>query len=153
MVFFNKKREDSDDFLNAMPSAPSYGGNEETQDMPQERPNSQVFSPELSSIKREVSKPIPQFKAPMMNQSLIPKRASEPMHLMPSKPIFVKIDGYKEALEAIQNIKGLTSQAEETLDQLTKIRAEEDRELNKWHSDIEKIKERLLVIDRKLFEQ
>lgn len=68
------------------------------------------------------------------------------------RPIYVKIDKYKEALKTLAEIKARLVETEKVLNNLQKIKAEEDRELEDWRSDIEQIKEKLLSIDKELFE-
>jgi len=69
-----------------------------------------------------------------------------------SNPIFVKLKDYRSARDNLEKIKELTKQAENLLTDLNETREEEDKELDKWKSDIEKIKNNLLIIDKKLFE-
>ncbi len=69
-----------------------------------------------------------------------------------SKPIFVKLNNYKSAKSSLNKIKNLTKDAENLLLELNQTREEEDKELNKWKADIEKIKDNLLTIDKKMFE-
>jgi hypothetical protein len=73
-------------------------------------------------------------------------------HSNESKPIFIKLNKYNSAKNSLEKIKDLANEAEGLLSDLNHTREEEDRELDKWKSDIEKIKENLLSIDKKLFE-
>ena len=75
-----------------------------------------------------------------------------PIEHSDDKPIFVKIDAYKEAIKSIEKIKELCKESDIVLAELTKIRSEEDRELAKWHKDIDNIKNKLLIVDKKLFD-
>jgi len=69
-----------------------------------------------------------------------------------SKPIFVKLNNYKSAKDSLGKIKDLAKEAESLLSDLNQTREEEDKELDKWKADIEKIKNNLLSVDKKLFE-
>lgn len=164
MGLFKKKKDNHDDFLNSLPSAMEE--EQEKPSFPEEKKGMPSYGSELSSIKKEVSKPTPAMKMnnpaettliperPKMMEHKAPMMGSSPVgHHAPGKPVFVKIDNYKEALEAIESIRGLSNQAEEILEQLARIRDDEDRELSKWHSDIQRIKDRLLIVDKNLFEQ
>jgi uncharacterized coiled-coil protein SlyX len=55
-------------------------------------------------------------------------------------------------MEGIDKIKSLCKEADNLLDEIHKIRTEEDRELEKWHKDLNQVKEKLLTVDKKLFE-
>ncbi len=68
------------------------------------------------------------------------------------KPIFVKIEQYKEALDNIDSIKTKVREAEELLSRLDQLRLQEDKELQNWHDNIARIKDKLISVDKKLFE-
>lgn len=69
-----------------------------------------------------------------------------------AKPIFIKIDKYRDALNNLENIKELCRNADNLLGEINRLREEENAELEKWRSDIGKIKDKLLSVDKKLFE-
>ena len=71
---------------------------------------------------------------------------------MGNKPVFVEIDDYKDALEKIEQIKNKIRDAEQVLDEITKLKQEEDHQLEAWRRDISGVKDKLLDIDNKLFE-
>ena len=68
------------------------------------------------------------------------------------KPVFVKIEQYREALDNIEAIKTKVREAEELLSRLDQLRSQEDKELQNWHDNIGRIKDKLLSVDKKLFE-
>ena len=68
------------------------------------------------------------------------------------KPVFVKIDNYQDAMDNIDKVKDMIGDAEDLLENIHKLRADEDRELENWHRSLDKLKDRLLNVDRKLFE-
>ena len=68
------------------------------------------------------------------------------------KPVFVKIEQYREALDNIEAIKTKVHEAEELLSRLDQLRSQEDKELQNWHENISRIKDKLLSVDKKLFE-
>lgn len=68
------------------------------------------------------------------------------------KPLFVKIDKYKQAINDIEHIRNRLREAEHLLDEIDRLRIEEQRELENWRSEVNRIKEKLLDIDKKLFE-
>tara|TARA_Y100000310_G_C20530116_1_gene737990 strand:+ start:74 stop:640 length:567 start_codon:yes stop_codon:yes gene_type:complete len=123
----------------------------------------------LSDIKKSIDKQIsdkgepldiPKRKSPFLKigskikePSLpVPKHHKVEHHEGSSKPIFVKLSNYKSAKTSLNKIKELAKEAEGLLTDLNQTREEEDRELSKWKSDIEKIKDNLLSIDKKMFE-
>lgn len=68
------------------------------------------------------------------------------------KPLFVKIDDYEEAIYTLDKIKAKLRESDKILDELTKIRIEEERQLEEWKRDLAMVKEKLLTIDKQLFE-
>ncbi len=110
------------------------------------------YDNEFGTIKKEVGMPKPM---PMPKVSIPERRKPETVgspSMSGDKPIFVKIDNYRDAMENITTIKELCNEADSLLDSIHKIRNEEDRELEKWHRDLDKVKDRLLNVDKKLFE-
>lgn len=67
-------------------------------------------------------------------------------------PLFVKISKYKSVLSQMDIIRARLKEAETVLDKLMEIKATEDREIEKWMSDLAEIKEKLISIDNSLFE-
>ena len=76
----------------------------------------------------------------------------EPEHRQIEKPIFVKIEQYREALDSIDAIKTKVHEAEELLSRLDQLRSQEDKELQNWHDNVNRIKDKLISVDKKLFE-
>ena len=68
------------------------------------------------------------------------------------KPLFVKIERYRDVVETLKKLKTRLNDADAILSKLGQLRQEEDRELAAWQSDLERIRTQLLEIDKKLFE-
>lgn len=68
------------------------------------------------------------------------------------KPLFVKIEKYREVMSTLGEIKGKLKDAGDILMELNRIKEQEDKEIVDWHNDLENIKAKLLSIDRALFE-
>jgi len=68
------------------------------------------------------------------------------------KPLFVKVERYRDVVETLKKLKARLNDADTVLGKLGQLREEEDRELAAWQSDLEKIRSQLLDIDKKLFE-
>ena len=67
------------------------------------------------------------------------------------KSIFIKLDDYHIAKEHLVKVINLSDDAQKLLVDLDQTRDEEDKELESWKSDLAKIKDNLLKIDKKLF--
>jgi len=67
------------------------------------------------------------------------------------RPIFVKIDKFKDSIEHLSRIRESLRSASSILQKIKEIRQQEDHELHSWERDLESIKEKLENIDKKLF--
>ncbi len=133
MGLFTKKRSEELELpkfpdLPEEPSFPSY----EQEFAGQEESPDEFGIPERKSMERPMFEPVE-------------RRSIE-------KPVFVKIEQYREALDNIEAIKTKVHEAEELLSRLDQLRAQEDKELQNWHDNIGRIKDKLLSVDKKLFE-
>jgi len=69
------------------------------------------------------------------------------------EPIFVKIDKFRDALSNLEMIKKKLQESSDLLDRIKAIRSNEEEELEKWSSEIILIKEKVALIDKKLFSE
>ncbi|MDD5253926.1 MAG: hypothetical protein PHG05_02365 [Candidatus Nanoarchaeia archaeon] len=69
------------------------------------------------------------------------------------RPVFIKLDKYKNVIKSINEMKKKIEETQEIISKLDQAKKEEDEQLQKWHSDLEALKERLLSIDSTLFEE
>jgi len=104
---------------------------------------------EAAAIKQAVSpqtRPMPARPEPMSQPM------PEPMHAEPMQehPLFIQVDNYNELLDTISTIKAKLTDASHVLEELTKLKQEEDSELTAWHNDLNAIKEKLMMVDQKL---
>lgn len=171
MSLFKKKKKEDPNFEKTLPSLEpkTRGFSPNIPLLPEEKVGFPSYDKELSSIKQEVEKvnPIPKLDAKLSIPQRPPMMRPAPPQLRPlnprvnvppvvpssrTKPVFVKIENYQGALTHMNNLRELVRQGEEVLSELTQIRADEERQLNKWYQDIERVKEKLLSIDKKLFE-
>src|SRR3989344_1291310 len=67
--------------------------------------------------------------------------------------LFVKIDKYQEAIRTLNLIKESLMSTEHILNKLHQIKSQEDNEIQQWHEQIKRIKQKIVFIDKNLFEQ
>ncbi len=79
-----------------------------------------------------------------------PAESYAPVH--EDKPLFIRIEKYKEVMETLNGLKDKLGEAGEILKELSRIKAEEEQELTSWQQDLESAKEKLLSIERSLNE-
>src|SRR3989344_4737773 len=83
------------------------------------------------------AQPMPPFIAPDMKEAMAGER-----------PLFIKIDEYRDALGNIESLKKAVRDTEDLLEKVESIRLAEQEELKKCHENLEAIKEQLLFIDK-----
>lgn len=77
---------------------------------------------------------------------------SEMAGMRGKKQVFVKMEHYKEAIDTIDKIRDRIKNAESVLNDLRNMKEKEDEHLEKWHKDVEAIKERLERMDQVLYD-
>ncbi len=111
----------------------------------------------------ELPKTVPKFQeqAPVnVGEAQVIKGAvsPQPRPVLPEtvggteKPLFVRIEKYRDVVETLKKLKARLSDADSILEKLNHLKMEEEKELAAWHGDLEKIRGQLLDIDKKLFE-
>ena len=109
----------------------------------------------------EPNKPLDLGQAQQIKSAVSPPPRMAPMSLSPhlpdslgasEKPLFVKIEKYRDVIDTLKKLKGRLSEADNILEKMNHLKQEEERELAAWHRDLEKIRNQLLDIDKKLFE-
>ncbi len=71
---------------------------------------------------------------------------------MAQKPVYVKLDEYKNILALVDTLKAQVQAAKETLDDIRKLKQEEDVELEIWQTVIQEIENRMNFIDSTITE-
>jgi len=68
------------------------------------------------------------------------------------RPVFVKLEQYREVVANLDVLKQKIKETEYFIDRIEELRAQEQVELENCQSNLNKLKEKLLAIDKKLFE-
>lgn len=68
------------------------------------------------------------------------------------KPIFVKIDAYKDMTDEIGLIKTNLKEAEDLVKRVAEFKEDEDKEFNKWQDQLNDIQKKLIFADKILFQ-
>jgi len=71
---------------------------------------------------------------------------------IPGKQIFVKLNEYKDILDLVEALKEKLDQAKGTLEKLRSLRTEEETEIEMWQNSISEIDQKVVYIDKTLFE-
>jgi hypothetical protein len=160
-LFKSKKDEKRVDFSQEIPDFKPISNRNENKLPALPKEEKELFpsyKSEFGSIKKEISKPMfsaPKLEVPKMRKKVeqVPEMPIETERpVMGDKPIYVKMEQYKEAMSQVDKIKALCNEADKSLSEISNLRSEEDKELHKWQEEIDKIKDKILLVDKKLFE-
>lgn len=168
MGFFSPKKKEVGSFGAASLPRPDFPDLDDSK-----MPQFPVYEPSFGDIKNEVSGTVSSFpepqslNIPVRRPELRPKVAPVPVTppveeesfggarseaVSSGKPLFVKIEKYKDALSAMDVLKKKLADVEHVLAEIDKVREDEDKVLDQWKSDVSKIKEKLIDLDSDLFE-
>ena len=91
----------------------------------------------------------PRFERPLAQDFM-----QEPHHgrVVKDNTLFVKIEMYKESMRTLNLVKESLMNTEHILERLHKIKDREDTEIREWHDEIKRIKQKIMFIDKNLFE-
>ena len=78
--------------------------------------------------------------------------AGERRQVNEEKPVFVRLEQYREVIANMDVLKQKIKETEYFIDRIEELRAQEQVELENCHNNLNKLKEKLLSIDKKLFE-
>lgn len=140
MGLFSPKKKDEPKVLSHLPEFPRLS----------EEPKFPTYEPQFKQLPEERDVDIP-VRKPVFSPRQIDMESSRSSSIE-EKPLFVKIDRYKEALSSINDIKNKLKEIESILSKLEEIKSEEDKELATWRDNIDTIKEKLISVDKRLFE-
>jgi hypothetical protein len=67
-------------------------------------------------------------------------------------PIYVKIEEYEDLLNTFTLIKRNVHQSKELLGKIAELKAQEDIELENWHTELSEVDAKIQFIDSHLFD-
>ncbi len=126
----------------------------------------EVFADEfVKKEKQMVQKPLPKKQPPITKPPKAPKplpskriirpyemRESYPVRVTEEKrPLFVRIDKVEEGIKSLQEINKLISEIREMLQDLKRIKDEEEKELLSWEEQIQNAKIEVENIEKNIF--
>ncbi|HLD12736.1 MAG TPA: hypothetical protein VJB87_04035 [Candidatus Nanoarchaeia archaeon] len=167
MGLFSKKKEPVKPELPKFPEFPQLNTqptyqpefSQEIKELPHEEPHPlEVNIPVMNHVEEDLGIPIRkpfQSKvdvAPPMTTRAQPAQVNQSNEYAFEKPLFIKVDDYREAIGNIEALKRTLQDTEALMEKLDSIRLAEEEELKKAHDNIEAIKEQLLFVDKRLFE-
>ena len=148
MGLFKKKEADNElPPLPELPELPSFP------ELPKEKestmPSFPAFMPSMPQRSSDMGTiKMPSIRPVTMDISEKPER---PEISKLKEPIFVKIDKYREAVMNLEMIKKKLQETSNLLEKIKETMAKEEEELDIWVQEINSIKEKIEIIDKKLF--
>lgn len=71
---------------------------------------------------------------------------------MNKAPVYVKVDEYRDVLDALNVIRSKLNKAKTTLNKLHELKNKEDNELQYWENALTDVDKKVDYIDKSLFE-
>ena len=107
----------------------------------------------IKAIKEAVERPRP------LPMEIMEKRAvksteeeiEEREELKLTKPLFITISSYKELLEEAGLTKGILKENEDIMERVINFKEDQNKEFNKWESQLKDMQKKLIFIDKALF--
>jgi hypothetical protein len=93
---------------------------------------------------------MPQQNRPTMAEAL--RMAAPNSQVSDKRPLFVKLEKFKEARESLIKVSEKLDQMDELLKMIKDLKNKEDEEITSWEKDIDSIKARILFINKEIFE-
>ena len=129
-----------------LPELPEWKSKSE-EEMPRERRTTEM----QEWIPSQQTADLPQISEERYQR--IPPIQHEPQFQRDNKrPIFIKIEKFKESKESLTKIAEKLDQMDELLKMIKEVKAKEDAEITEWERDIENIKARIAFINKEIFE-
>ena len=131
MGLFSRKKRFSEEDLE-VPSAPG----EEELDMPEfpELPEEELDMPEEPEMPEVIEKPVELEE-----------------HEIPSKPLFIDINDFKEILEELGMMKTILKEADDAGSRTEEFAIDEDNDLRRWKNLVYDIQKKLIYCEKTLF--
>jgi len=154
MVFgFGKKKKDREfpEFPRLppkMPEGPRYESPIQNMEEQEEIPQEPIRIP----VRKPIFESLSPIREPFMEPLREEMQASVFQETSVRQPVYIKLSKYKAAVKSIRDIHLKLQEAEKILAQIIEIKAKEDEEIEKWREDITSIKNRLMEVDKNLFE-
>lgn len=102
---------------------------------------------------KDLEETMPRVQSKPIESKYTPSIPTRKIDIVGGKPLFIKIEKYKDAINDLENVKKRVREAESILKELERLKAEEEQEIENWKIEMEKIKIKLLDVDKKLFEE
>ncbi|VVB79958.1 Uncharacterised protein [uncultured archaeon] len=106
------------------------------------KPQKRSFTQELPFVGKSLTRDV----------ASVPKEFEAAEHRVRNvEPVFVRLDKFEESLHTFKKTKEKITEIERMLDQTKHIKEQEEKELEYWEMEIQKIKEQIEKIDRDIF--
>ncbi len=110
------------------------------------------FEPQKFEIPAREKKPA-EKRMPAADMEFAPREEPEPRGFPENgRPLFVQIDRYKEVMHSVDAVKSKLDDLDKLLSEFERLKEEEDGKIEDWKKDLQNIKNKLLSVDRELFE-
>lgn len=119
-----------------------FEADESEEDWMMPKPQKRSFTQELPFVGKPLTREL----------SSIPKEFEAAEHRVRNvEPVFVRLDKFEESLHTFKKAKEKITEIGKMLDQTKHLKEQEEKEIEYWETEIQKIKEQIEKIDRDIF--
>ena len=62
-------------------------------------------------------------------------------------PVFIRVERYEDISKTITKIRQRLKEAKDSLEKISSLRGQEEREIEEWNAELESVEERLSAIE------
>ena len=109
--------------------------------------------PPLQPVRKPKIIELEEWQPPRIPDTAFESVEEPPKRVIGNKPIFVRLDRFREAHESLDVIKEKLRDIEELLRTIREVKTKEDHELGSWEKEIDYIKARIESVNSEIFEK
>jgi len=103
-------------------------------------------------LQRRIEPPRRNSRTKELEEGEVPPEFEEAaIRVRKAEPIFVRIDKFEDALHLFEKASAKISEMEKMLRDISRIKEEEEKELEAWEREIQSIKQEIEKIDKEIF--
>ncbi|MBW2965510.1 hypothetical protein KY342_00230 [Candidatus Woesearchaeota archaeon] len=112
----------------------------------------------IKAVKEAVEKPVKQKLVPSVVEQMEERAVEETKELVEEredlrlqKPIFISLESFKDIIDEISLTSNILKENEDILTRINEFKEDEDKQFNKWESQLKDMQKKLIYVDKALF--
>jgi hypothetical protein len=112
----------------------------------------------IKAVKEAVEKPAKTKLFPSAVEQMEEKAVEETKELVEEreelqlrKPIFISLESFKDIIDEVSLASNILKENEDILTRINEFKEDEDKQFNKWESQLKDMQKKLIYVDKSLF--